>query len=105
MLNLPTTFLFFFRTPHSHVLILCTDVMICLGYTSQAASHLLQKLRGNENLSSPSQAQTDSDFHQNMPFGIHARPLGNVVYFICSLNSSPHNLAQIEQALEKVICA
>ncbi|GAA5933811.1 uncharacterized protein JCM15063_000474 [Sporobolomyces koalae] len=54
------------------------------GYTSTAAESFLRKLR-----------QSRSDQFE----GIHARPLGNVVYFMSSLNSKPDMLRSVEQSI------
>lgn len=53
------------------------------GYSSTASVDLLHKLRNAP----------------DGPFAIHARPLGNVVYFMCSLNTPKDVRTKTEQAL------
>ncbi|KAL0574386.1 hypothetical protein V5O48_007561 [Marasmius crinis-equi] len=65
------------------------------GYTSHSAEKVLQ------NLSIPS---SDSDNHLSAapggaPFGVHFRTLGNVGYFISSLDTSPETLRSLEDKI------
>ncbi|EFP88847.2 uncharacterized protein PGTG_14186 [Puccinia graminis f. sp. tritici CRL 75-36-700-3] len=58
------------------------------GYTSSAAKNFLSRLQSS---------QLNKD--QQIPFGLHARPLGNVAYFIASLNTSSETLHAIQEAI------
>lgn len=58
------------------------------GYTSTASESFLRKLR-----------QTKMESFD----GIHARPLGNVVYFMSSLNSDKNVLRQVEESILKAL--
>lgn len=64
------------------------------GYQSTASESLLRRLRYGDPLTS-----TPSTSPGGLPFNIHARPLGNVVYFMSSLNSHPSTLRAVEAAL------
>lgn len=64
------------------------------GYSSTASESLLRQLRHGPSISSSPSASP-----AGLPFNIHARPLGNVVYFMSSLNSSPTTLRSVEAAL------
>lgn len=60
-----------------------------LGYTSTAAKGLQQKLsRGESGLSQ---------------FNVHSRVLGNVLYLMASMKSTPHDLSRIETLLRNVL--
>jgi len=63
------------------------------GYTSCAAKDFLARL-----LNSCSKLCTEGG-HKHMPFGLHARPLGNVAYFIASLNTPQDTLLAIQAAV------
>ncbi|GAA5974287.1 hypothetical protein JCM11641_006713 [Rhodosporidiobolus odoratus] len=70
------------------------------GYSSTVAESLLRRLR----YSYPSRtAKEASASPTGAPFGIHARPLGNVVYFMSSLNSKPEALRAVEQSVLQAI--
>ncbi|GAA6063855.1 hypothetical protein JCM10212_000335 [Sporobolomyces blumeae] len=60
------------------------------GYTSTASESFLRRLRST----------TSSDLFQG---GIHARPLGNVVYFMCSLNSNDQVLREVERCIVEAL--
>ncbi|WAQ88313.1 hypothetical protein PtA15_9A440 [Puccinia triticina] len=60
------------------------------GYTSCAAKNFLSRLQSS---------QLSGD--QHIPFGLHARPLGNVAYFISSLNTPSDTLKAIQSAIVK----
>ncbi|KAI5477198.1 hypothetical protein MNV49_006642 [Pseudohyphozyma bogoriensis] len=64
------------------------------GYASTAAQSLLAQLREGPSL--PSSPNTST---AGLPFNVHARPLGNVIYFMSSLNSTPETLRGVEKAL------
>ncbi|KAK0536914.1 hypothetical protein OC834_000442 [Tilletia horrida] len=76
------------------------------GYASSAATDILRALRtrtasdiisGGASPSSTS-AGTGAESAEGQ-FSIHARPLGNVLYFMCSLNSPAATLRSTEKAL------
>ncbi|KAG0152359.1 hypothetical protein CROQUDRAFT_35372 [Cronartium quercuum f. sp. fusiforme G11] len=73
------------------------------GYTSQAASRLLETLRRQQELLSSGVSVAESP--SSLPFKIYARPLGNVAYLICSLNTQPSKIERVEQAIEKALLA
>ncbi|MBW0501633.1 hypothetical protein O181_041348 [Austropuccinia psidii MF-1] len=58
------------------------------GYTSQAARSFLDRLRISQ-----------VSLHAHIPFGLHGRPLGNVAYFITSLNTSLETAEAIEASI------
>ncbi|GAA6010485.1 hypothetical protein JCM11491_006961 [Sporobolomyces phaffii] len=60
------------------------------GYTSTAAESFLAHLRTS--------ASASGEFS-----GIHARPLGNVVYFMSSLNSDPATLRAVEHCIVQAL--
>ncbi|PLW34955.1 hypothetical protein PCANC_11409 [Puccinia coronata f. sp. avenae] len=61
------------------------------GYTSSAAKEFLQRLQA---------AHLSRGDHENrIPFGLHARPLGNVAYLIASLNTSPATIQTLQTAV------
>jgi dethiobiotin synthetase/adenosylmethionine--8-amino-7-oxononanoate aminotransferase len=59
------------------------------GYTSTAAADLLQELR----------TTTTLNRDDGLAFNIHARPLGNVIYIMSSLNTPQEVLRKVEDAL------
>lgn len=65
------------------------------GYQSTASEALLRRLRYGAPLV-PGSADVSP---AGLPFNIHARPLGNVVYWMASLNSEPATLRAIEEAV------
>lgn len=89
------------------------------GYSSTAATSLLQRLRllpaeqqGHPSIpaidaGSTSGAGTSANGGSNeahaslLPLNIHARPLGNVVYFMCSLNTPVEVRAALEGTLRR----
>lgn len=58
------------------------------GYTSSAAQQFLARLKSSRTGGS----------HQ-IPFGLHARPLGNVAYFMTSLNTSLETIQEIQSMI------
>ncbi|GAA5830753.1 hypothetical protein JCM5353_008302 [Sporobolomyces roseus] len=58
------------------------------GYTSNASDQFLKNLRRGRSESFE---------------GIHARPLGNVVYFMCSLNSKRDMLREVEECILRAL--
>jgi len=73
------------------------------GYASSAATDILRTLRTTPArdiiaAADASQAGLDSTSGDG-DFSIHARPLGNVLYFMCSLNSPAGTLRSTEKAL------
>lgn len=69
------------------------------GYSSTAASSILSQLRDGKPLDP---LEPDSS-PMGLPFHIHARPLGNVIYFMSSLNSKSSTLRSVEEALLRVL--
>lgn len=65
------------------------------GYESTAAASLLAGLRHGTPVSTGDSTASPG----GQDFGIHARPLGNVVYFMSSLNSEPATLRAVENRL------
>lgn len=65
------------------------------GYTSTASLSILESLRNDISIGDNSSLGTG--------FNIHARPLGNIIYFMASLNSPPETLRSVELALRKVL--
>ncbi|SCV73356.1 BQ2448_7282 [Microbotryum intermedium] len=63
------------------------------GYDSSASVNLLARLKGTKVTGGPSLTG----------YNVHARPLGNVVYFMTSLNSKPADLRGLERALWEVL--
>ncbi|PWN32098.1 PLP-dependent transferase [Meira miltonrushii] len=63
------------------------------GYSSSAAVDILQHLRTTQ----------DTGLGKHVSFNIHARPLGNVVYVMCSLNTPTDVLRETESALKHVL--
>ncbi|PWN53236.1 PLP-dependent transferase [Violaceomyces palustris] len=60
------------------------------GYTSNASNEVLHKLRYGQNVVQhhpTSPVRVGSRSEQGLEFNIHARPLGNVIYFMSSLNT------------------
>lgn len=91
------------------------------GYASTAAVDLLSKLRfqgtrpATATAPTPTQGATTADGAQEWTgsedgddgtthFNIHARPLGNVVYFMCSLNTPKWVREQVEVTLKRELC-
>lgn len=76
------------------------------GYSSKAAAELVTRLRTStdidasvmDNPSVPLSPQGGAK-SSLLPFKIHARPLGNVVYIMCSLNTPAEVRAEVEKAL------
>lgn len=68
------------------------------GYESTAAASLLAGLRHGL-----IDSTADSASPGGLPFSIHARPLGNVVYFMSSLNSQPETLRAVESAVHAAL--
>ncbi|KAM0791955.1 hypothetical protein ACM66B_004206 [Microbotryomycetes sp. NB124-2] len=68
------------------------------GYESKASASLLSSLRHDPISSDKAGASPGA-----MPFGVHARPLGNVVYFMSSLTSKPSTLRAVEERLLNIL--
>ena len=69
------------------------------GYSSTAASSILAKLRDG----TPLDSLAPDASPMGLPFHIHARPLGNVIYFMSSLNSRTSTLRSVEKALLRLL--
>ncbi|KAK0544495.1 hypothetical protein OC845_005562 [Tilletia horrida] len=67
------------------------------GYASSAATDILKTLRTQPVRDIIGEDASDADF------SIHARPLGNVLYFMSSLNSPAATLRRTESALLKLL--
>ncbi|KAK4049252.1 hypothetical protein OIO90_005541 [Microbotryomycetes sp. JL221] len=70
------------------------------GYESTASISLLNSLK-NERI--PVEQGKEGASLGGMPFNVHARPLGNIVYFMSSLNSKPETLRALEQRLLELL--
>ena len=64
-----------------------------LGYGSHSAQKLLQPLRLPNDPQSPSAAPGGA------PFGMHYRTLGDVAYFMLSLNTPPEVTRTVEERI------
>lgn len=71
------------------------------GYASTAAVDLLAKLRLEGTQPSAPNQWTGTTNDGTSHFTIHARPLGNVVYFMCSLNTPKWVREQVESTLKR----
>ena len=67
------------------------------GYGSLAAESVLTRLRSN------SYDAVDEVGSAGLPFNIHARPLGNVLYFMSSLNTGAETLRRVERGIEEAV--
>ena len=65
------------------------------GYQSTASEAFLRRLRYGPEMTPDSAAVSPA----GMSFNMHARPLGNVVYWMASLNSEPATLRAVEAAI------
>ncbi|GAA6013795.1 hypothetical protein JCM10207_008193 [Rhodosporidiobolus poonsookiae] len=65
-------------------------------YSSTAAEGVLHRLRHVPGAHTAAFAAASPT---GQPFAIHARPLGNRVYFMSSLNSSPETLSAVEESV------
>lgn len=74
------------------------------GYTSTASVDLLKKLRFGESAKQghPS-VPTQKEEEGKLPYNIHARPLGNVIYLMSSLNTPQSVLRTSEEVLHAAI--
>ncbi|BGP19330.1 hypothetical protein JCM10213_006183 [Rhodosporidiobolus nylandii] len=70
------------------------------GYSSTASESVLRRLRYGHQ---PHTADEAAASPTGAPFGIHARPLGNVVYFMSSLNSNKEALRAVERSILEAI--
>ncbi|CAO1629057.1 unnamed protein product [Parajaminaea phylloscopi] len=78
------------------------------GYSSKAAAELVARLRTSANVDTDAMdnpAVPDSSragpasAAAPLPFKVHARPLGNVVYIMCSLNTPEEVRSEVQRAL------
>ena len=67
------------------------------GYTSHSAQTLLQSMRF------PRDDESTSPAPGGTPFGVHYRTLGNVAYFMTSLNTSRATIETLEDRLWSTI--
>ncbi|POY76212.1 hypothetical protein BMF94_0407 [Rhodotorula taiwanensis] len=67
------------------------------GYQSTASESILRRLRYGEPAGSGGGTSDSSAAVE--PFHIHARPLGNVIYFMSSLNSPDETLRAVEETI------
>ena len=74
------------------------------GYTSTASVELVKKLRYGDNTTQghPSVPLKQAEEHK-LPYNIHARPLGNVIYLMSSLNTPDKVLRSSEEVLFQAI--
>ncbi|SPO23735.1 related to Adenosylmethionine-8-amino-7-oxononanoate aminotransferase [Ustilago trichophora] len=73
------------------------------GYTSTASVEVLKKLRFDESLMQGHPSVPVAQEDGKLPYNIHARPLGNVIYLMSSLNTPPAVLRRSEELLLKAI--
>lgn len=72
------------------------------GYSSNVAESVLQRLRFGPAFdiqAGIASSGADQTRILGPAFNIHARPLGNIIYFMSSLNSTPEALRAVEEAL------
>ena len=69
------------------------------GYSSTASAAILAQLRDG----APLDPLAPDASPMGLPFHIHARPLGNVIYFMSSLNSNASTLRSVEKALLRLL--
>lgn len=72
------------------------------GYTSTASAPLLHRLR---HFSPTHTADEAASSPTGAPFGIHARALGDVIYFMSSLNSTSETLRSVERCVLEALDA
>lgn len=68
--------------------------MYVIGYASQSAQTLLKSIREKVK-----DEKSLSAAPGGAPFGIHFRTLGNVAYFMTSLNTSPDKIRSVEDRI------
>ncbi|EPQ31140.1 uncharacterized protein PFL1_01329 [Pseudozyma flocculosa PF-1] len=80
------------------------------GYTSTASVDILKKLRthptalqGHASVPASTPSQQPGDADAVLPFNVHARPLGNVIYFMSSLNTPNEVLRTTEKVVTKAV--
>ena len=73
------------------------------GYTSTASVELLRKLRFGESAVQGHPTTPTDETGGKLPYNIHARPLGNVVYLMSSLNTPTKVLRASEEVLYNAI--
>lgn len=75
------------------------------GYTSTASVEVLKRLRYGETESQghPSVPVGKGGEEGKLPYNVHARPLGNVIYLMSSLNTPPKVLRTSEEVLFNAI--
>lgn len=69
------------------------------GYTSTASVDLLKKLRFGESAKQGHPSVPTQKEEGKLPYNVHARPLGNVIYLMSSLNTPPSVLRTSEEVL------
>ncbi|SJX63145.1 related to Adenosylmethionine-8-amino-7-oxononanoate aminotransferase [Sporisorium reilianum f. sp. reilianum] len=73
------------------------------GYTSTASVELLKKLRYGQSAAQGHPTVPVTGSKEGLPYNIHARPLGNVVYLMSSLNTPAKVLRTSEEVLFNAI--
>ncbi|KAN0065705.1 hypothetical protein ACQY0O_000835 [Thecaphora frezii] len=76
------------------------------GYTSTASADILKKLRTHPSaLQGHAAVPVSCDEREagTLPFNVHARPLGNVIYFMSSLNTPQEVLRTTEQVVLQAV--
>ncbi len=95
-----------------HAIAMGCVLKICLkdaggagGYTSTASVDVLKKLRYGKSADQghPSIPVAQGKEEGTLPYNVHARPLGNVIYLMSSLNSPPKVLRSAEEVLYKAV--
>jgi len=99
-LDSPQTLLFLFLPPSDKFPHFFFHPLSSSGYTSTASVSLLAKLRKSPSTYQAHPTQPNSQVEESLlPFSMHARPLGNVVYFMSSLNSEKKTLDMVLEVL------
>ncbi|EST05206.1 Aminotransferase class-III [Kalmanozyma brasiliensis GHG001] len=73
------------------------------GYTSTASVDILKKLRYGSSAEQGHPSVPVEEGEEKLPYNVHARPLGNVIYLMSSLNSPKEVLRLSERVLYRAI--
>lgn len=78
------------------------------GYGSTAAQDIVRRLRTGlaRQMGHPSQPESDpGKDHSVLPFNVHARPLGDILYIMCSLDTSDEVRQAVQDVLRRELAA